>query len=120
MLGSMQGSLDYGEISKEKGKKLKPQKWNKPYVKKIETEAIAFVKTVSDNSKQWMERIENVFGLLVNAVVRRCAHRYVIGLDPLEFKIFLHRNSHRGSPTPDSDDEVRFKTILENLMCQAE
>jgi ribonucleoside-diphosphate reductase alpha chain len=64
MLGSMQGSLDYGEISKQKGKKLKPQEWNKSYVKKIENDAIAFVKAEVGDSKSWLERIGNVFGPL--------------------------------------------------------
>jgi ribonucleoside-diphosphate reductase alpha chain len=61
MLGSMQGSLDYGEISKKNGKKLKPQEWNKSYVKKIENDAISFVKAGAGDSKLWLERIDNVF-----------------------------------------------------------
>ena len=64
MLGSMQGSLDYGEISKKKGQKLKPQKWNKSYVDKIETEAISFVKAALPDHKSWLKKIEEVFSPL--------------------------------------------------------
>jgi ribonucleoside-diphosphate reductase alpha chain len=64
MLGSMQGSLDYAEISEKNGKKLTPQKWNKSYVDKIENEAISFVKTEGADSKGWLHRIEKVFGPL--------------------------------------------------------
>lgn len=61
MLGSMQGSLDYAEISKKKGKILKPQKWNTPYVDKIENDAIAFVKAESEDSEAWLKRIDIIF-----------------------------------------------------------
>ncbi|MFO7607405.1 MAG: hypothetical protein R6W72_14015 [Desulfurivibrionaceae bacterium] len=61
MLGSMQGSLDYGEISKKKGHELKPRKWNKTYIDKIETEAISFVKSAIADHKGWLKKIEDVF-----------------------------------------------------------
>ena len=64
MLGSMQGSLDYADISKKKGKELKPQEWNKSYVKKIETDAVSFVKTEIKESKAWLAKIDKVFSQL--------------------------------------------------------
>jgi ribonucleoside-diphosphate reductase alpha chain len=64
MLGSMQGSLDYAEIAKKKGKKLKPQEWNPKYVVKIENEAVAFVKAQFTDQKGWQKRIDKVFGKL--------------------------------------------------------
>jgi ribonucleoside-diphosphate reductase alpha chain len=64
MLGSMQGSLDYAEISEKNGKKLKPQKWNKAYVDKIETEALSFVKTEVGDRQGWLAKIEKVFAPL--------------------------------------------------------
>ena len=64
MLGSMQGSLDYAEARQEEAQKLKPQEWNPKYVEKIETEAVAFVKTDFVENKEWQKRIDQVFGKL--------------------------------------------------------
>jgi ribonucleoside-diphosphate reductase alpha chain len=64
MLGSMQGSLDYAEISKKKGKAIKPQKWDMDYVEKIENDAVAFVKTELADSKEWQAKVENIFSKL--------------------------------------------------------
>ena len=64
MLGSMQGSLDYAEISKKKGKALKPQQWNMDYVGKIENDAIAFVKSELGDSKEWQEKVASIFSIL--------------------------------------------------------
>jgi ribonucleoside-diphosphate reductase alpha chain len=61
MLGSMQGSLDYGESEAKKNRKLTPQEWNMSYVDKIHTEAVAFIKTDFVDNKEWQKRLEHVF-----------------------------------------------------------
>lgn len=65
MLGSMQGSLDYGEFcKKEKSKELKVQEWNKQYVDKIENEALSFVQTDMPNQKVWQKKTKELFAAL--------------------------------------------------------
>lgn len=64
MLGSMQGSLDYGDSEAKKNRKLKPQEWNMSYVDKIFTEAVAFIKTDFVENKEWQRRLDQVFSKL--------------------------------------------------------
>ncbi|MBU0481602.1 MAG: hypothetical protein KKG47_10910 [Proteobacteria bacterium] len=64
MLGSMQGSLEYADFSKEQGRILKPQKWNEKYVEKIENEALAFIKTEIGARDAWLARTETIFATL--------------------------------------------------------
>ena len=66
MLGSMQGSLDYGEFVKAdaKRKKLSPQEWNMGYVDKIDSEAAAFIESDMPDKETWRKRAGNLFATL--------------------------------------------------------
>ncbi|MBU0486040.1 MAG: hypothetical protein KKB30_16165 [Proteobacteria bacterium] len=64
MLGSMQGSLDYADFSKDQGRKLKPQSWNMKYVDKIESEANSFILSDFPDQAKWQALASNIFGKL--------------------------------------------------------
>ncbi|MBU0676167.1 MAG: hypothetical protein KJ950_16130 [Proteobacteria bacterium] len=64
MLGSMQGSIDYGRFCEEQGKALKPQQWNETYVERIESDAIAFIKAEFVDTKSWLGKVESIFSIL--------------------------------------------------------
>jgi ribonucleoside-diphosphate reductase alpha chain len=60
MLGSMQGSIDYAEFKKSKGKELEPRKWNMKYVNKIRKEAEGFVSELPEKTT-WLKHIKRIF-----------------------------------------------------------
>lgn len=65
MLGSMQGSIDYGALyQREKGKKLQVKEWNGEYVEKINSEAATFAQSSMDQPKKWLKRIDAVFRMV--------------------------------------------------------
>jgi len=60
MLGSMQGSIDYGEFKKDKGEELEPRQWNMKYVNKVRKEAEEFAKELPDETN-WHNNIKRIF-----------------------------------------------------------
>ena len=61
MLGSMQGSLDYAEFSREKGQELEIREWNMDYVETIQQAAAAFAENDMPRKLSWRKRIKKLF-----------------------------------------------------------
>lgn len=64
MLGSMQGSMDYGEFARENGNELKPREWRKDYCQRLEEEAKRFVCAEFDQAEKWEERVDRIFAFI--------------------------------------------------------
>jgi len=64
MLGSMQGSIDYGEFTREAGREIKPREWRRDYCERLEKEASSFVKAELGRPDEWDARVKRVFGFI--------------------------------------------------------
>ncbi len=66
MLGSMQGSIDYGDFARDNGNELKPRQWRRDYCERLEKEAIHFVRAEFSRPDEWAARVERIFAFIAD------------------------------------------------------